>query len=98
MNRRTLIRTVGAATLALPFAAHAQSARKLARIGFLNDGGDMMGAEPRSPVTKAFLRGLRDLGYVYGEHFVTEPRGATLRPQTRSGWRSRRRSCCARTM
>jgi putative ABC transport system substrate-binding protein len=41
----------------------------------------MIGPEPRSPVTKAFLRGLRDLGYVYGEHFVTEPRGAESRPE-----------------
>jgi ABC-type uncharacterized transport system substrate-binding protein len=35
-----------------------------------------MGPEPRgAPNVDAFLRRLRELGYVYGEHFVTEPRG-----------------------
>src|SRR4029453_19340202 len=35
---------------------------------------------PRSPSAKAFLRGMRELGYVYGEHFVTEPRGVEGKP------------------
>jgi putative ABC transport system substrate-binding protein len=35
----------------------------------------MIGPQPTGPYTGAFLRGLRELGYVYGEHFVTEPRG-----------------------
>jgi hypothetical protein len=33
------------------------------------------------PGTNAFLGGLRDLGYVYGEHFVTEVRGDEGRPE-----------------
>jgi putative tryptophan/tyrosine transport system substrate-binding protein len=41
---------------------------------------DLVGPEPRSPSTNAFVRGMRELGYVYGEHFVTEPRGAEGKP------------------
>jgi len=39
----------------------------------------MVGPQPRRPSTKAFLRGLHELGYVYGEHFVTEARAADER-------------------
>ncbi len=41
----------------------------------------MVGPQPRFPVHNALLRGLRELGYVYGEHFVTEPRGAAGKPE-----------------
>ena len=41
----------------------------------------MVGPEPKSAFAAALLRGLRDLGYVYGQHFVTEPRGAEGRPE-----------------
>ena len=39
----------------------------------------MVGPQPRRPSTKAFLRGLHELGYVYGEHFVTEARAVDER-------------------
>ena len=42
---------------------------------------DLVGPQPRHPAINAFLRGLRELGYVYGEHFVTEPRGGEGRPE-----------------
>jgi len=53
------------------------------RIGILGLGAtsDLVGPQPWSPSTNAFLRGLRELGYVYGEHFVTEPRGAEGKPE-----------------
>ena len=53
------------------------------RIGILNPGmtSTMVGSQPRGHFTGALLRGLRQLGYVYGEHFVTEPRGAEGRPE-----------------
>jgi putative ABC transport system substrate-binding protein len=35
---------------------------------------DMAGPQPRNPTTSSLLIGLRELGYVYGEHFVTEGR------------------------
>jgi putative ABC transport system substrate-binding protein len=41
----------------------------------------MVGPQPRSPFTSAFLDGLRELGYTYGEHFVTEPHGGEGKPE-----------------
>ena len=40
----------------------------------------MAGPQPSWPSTKALLGGMRDLGYVYGEQYVTEPRGASGNP------------------
>jgi putative tryptophan/tyrosine transport system substrate-binding protein len=37
---------------------------------------DLVGPEPSAFTAKALLRGLHELGYVFGEHFVTEPRGS----------------------
>jgi putative ABC transport system substrate-binding protein len=41
----------------------------------------MVGPQPPNPFVSALLRGLRELGYVYGEHFVTEPRGGGSVPE-----------------
>src|SRR5262245_22364587 len=83
MDRRALIGSLTFGALAVTRAAAAQPARKVFRIGILNPGitSYMVGAQPRGPVTNALLSGLRQLGYVYGEHFVTEPRGAEGRPE-----------------
>ncbi len=43
-------------------------------------GSDIVGPEPRSPFVNALLRGLRELGYVYGRDFVTEARGDDGKP------------------
>jgi putative tryptophan/tyrosine transport system substrate-binding protein len=37
--------------------------------------------EPQSPQAKALLRGLSDLGYLHGKHYVTEARGASGQPE-----------------
>jgi putative ABC transport system substrate-binding protein len=79
MNRRAFIGTLAGGVLAAPIAADAQQSGKVWRIGILGytlPTSDMVGPEPRHPIVNAFVRGLRDLGYVYGQHFVTEPRGA----------------------
>jgi ABC-type uncharacterized transport system substrate-binding protein len=79
MDRRIFIGGLALATLAAPHVARAQPARKVYRIGILGssvDTSDMVGPQPRNPSISALLRGLRELGYAYGEHFVTEPRGA----------------------
>jgi putative ABC transport system substrate-binding protein len=45
--------------------------------------GPLTGPESyRVPFTAALLRGLRELGYVYGRDFVTEPRGTEGRIET----------------
>jgi putative ABC transport system substrate-binding protein len=50
----------------------------MARIGIVSVGGrsaDMTGPLPRNTTVRAFLRGMAELGYVFGRDFVTEPRG-----------------------
>ena len=82
MDRRAFIGSLALGTLALPRAAPAQPARKVYRIGVLGLGetAGMVGPQPRGPFSNALVRGLRELGYVYGKHFVTEPRGES-RPE-----------------
>jgi putative ABC transport system substrate-binding protein len=84
MDRRAFIGSLALATLAGPRAARAQPARKVYRIGILGSfvmTSEMVGPQPQNPSLNALLRGLRELGYVYGEHFVTEVRSAEGRPE-----------------
>jgi putative ABC transport system substrate-binding protein len=83
VDRRQFLRAVGVGTLAAPCAIEAQPARKVYRLGLLTlyATSDAVGPQPRNPRINAFLRGLRELGYVYGEHFVTEVRGAEGRSE-----------------
>jgi putative ABC transport system substrate-binding protein len=68
MDRRTFIWLLGAGTVAVPVSAFAQPATKIRKIGILN-------ALPReTPLPQAFLRGLRDLGYVEGKNIIVEYR------------------------
>jgi putative ABC transport system substrate-binding protein len=62
--------------LAVPFAADAQRPAKVARIGWL-----AMGAGPPSPNHKAFLHGLRELGWVEGQNIVMAYRWAEGRQE-----------------
>ena len=69
MDRRAFIGSLALGSLAVPRAARAQPARKVYRIGILSPifmTSDMVGPQPRSPLVTALLRGLRELGYVYG--------------------------------
>ena len=84
MGRRAFIGGLALGTLAMSRAALAQPARKVYRIGILGNSvatSDMVGPQPQAPEGGALLRGLRELGYVYGEHFVTEPRGGEGKPE-----------------
>lgn len=76
MKRRTLIASSG--LLLAGRAAFAQPARKLHRIGVLTSAAalDFSGPQPVAALAKALLRGLGELGYVYGQHYVTEARSA----------------------
>ncbi len=77
MDRRAFLGAL--ALLAAPLAGEAQQAGKVPRIGILVPSqatSDIVGPQPRAPAVKALLLGLRELGYVYGEHFVTEARSA----------------------
>jgi len=57
--------------LALPFAAEAQQAGKVPRIGFL-----FYGSPGPSPELDAFRQGLRELGYIEGQNITIEYRSA----------------------
>src|SRR5712691_12715721 len=84
MDRRAFIGSLALGTLTVPHVGLAQPARKVYRIGILSSWdttSDMIGPQPRSRSTSALLGGLRELGYVYGEHFVTEPRGREGGPE-----------------
>jgi putative ABC transport system substrate-binding protein len=88
MDRRAFMGHLGLGTLAAVRTAVAQPARKVARIGILGFAGttaEMVGPEPRRPSVRAFLQGMRELGYVYGRDFVTEPRGGEGRPELWAG-------------
>ena len=81
MQRRVFIASLALGALAR--RGDAQPARKAARVGILRleVTADMFGPQAPVPQVNALLRGLRELGYVYGEHFVTEPRGAEGKPE-----------------
>ncbi len=72
IDRREFIGTLAGGLLTAPFAAEAQQAAKIARIGYLSAGG--LAANPHLP--EAFRQGLRDLGYVEGRNVVIEYRSA----------------------
>lgn len=70
MRRREFITHLGAAAVASPLATDfAQSAEKVWRVGYLSTIGP-------SDLSKAFLQGLHDLGYVSGKNLVFELRDA----------------------
>jgi len=87
MDRRAFLGSATAAFLAAPLAAGAQPAGpagkiwRIGVIGFASTTADMAGPDPPYPFIKALLDGLRERGYVYGRHFVTEPRGAEGRAE-----------------
>jgi putative ABC transport system substrate-binding protein len=68
MDRRRFLLTSLAGAVAAPLAAGAQAAGKVWRIGFL--------AGTTVPELDAALRGLRELGWTEGQHFVFEYRSA----------------------
>jgi putative tryptophan/tyrosine transport system substrate-binding protein len=71
MERRTFMAMLTGGIVVVPFAAEAQQAAKVPRIGFL---GLNPGANPH--LRAAFVQGFRDLGYVEGRNVVIENRSA----------------------
>jgi putative tryptophan/tyrosine transport system substrate-binding protein len=70
IGRRTFLATLGGAAAAWPLAARAQQPGKLPTIGFL--GSTSPSAE--SPRTAAFVRRLRELGWIEGRTIAIEYR------------------------
>jgi putative ABC transport system substrate-binding protein len=67
--RRAFIGTLGLGMLARFRHAHAQASAKPARVGWLSRS-----AGREAPSFKAFVEGLRELGYVTGENVVVDVR------------------------
>jgi len=71
MERRRFIEVIAGGLFATPFAAEAQQAAKVARIGYLST---TLAGSPL--LREAFHQGLRELGYVEGSNVVIENRAA----------------------
>ena len=69
MHRRAFL-AIATAALTRPFAAEAQQAAKVARVGLLMP---VSSADARTNID-AFRQGLRELGYVEGQNIAIEPR------------------------
>ena len=79
MDRRTFLATVAGSLLAAPLAAEAQQAGKVYRVGLIFPSplvSEMTGPEPVNVAARAFVRGLRALGYAEGRNLILERRSA----------------------
>ncbi len=79
MRRLALILAFAMAFVIAPFAVEAQQTGKVWRIGFLTLG--LRPVPGSSPTFDAFVRGLRDLGYVEGRNVALEIRYAEGRTE-----------------
>jgi putative ABC transport system substrate-binding protein len=75
-NRRTFLTVLAGGLLAAPLGAEGQRTTKIPRIGVLAPGSS---AAPAPSITGAFLRGLRELGWVEGQNVIIERRFAENR-------------------
>jgi len=80
ITRRRLFTTASAAVLAAPFAADAQPARRMPRIGVLSNS-----AGPTDP-DRAFTQGLTDLGYIEGKTILVDVRYSNGRSELFPGF------------
>src|SRR5262245_13913767 len=71
LKRREFITLIGGAAAAWPFAAHAQQATKMPRIGILSPGRSEL-HDPTLNMLNAFLQGLHELGYTEGQNLAIE--------------------------
>jgi putative ABC transport system substrate-binding protein len=80
IGRRQFIFTVGGTAAAWPLSLRAQQSKRIARIGVL-----LFGTPDTDPNLPAFLRGLRDLGYIEAQNIVIEYRYAVGKPERLRG-------------
>jgi putative ABC transport system substrate-binding protein len=79
MDRRVFLGTLTGSLLAAPITAEAQSVGKVYRVGLIFPSppvSEMAGPEPVNVAARAFVQGLRTLGYVEGRNFILERRSA----------------------
>ena len=81
MKRRAVLRLACALAMA-PRIVHGQS--RIRRVGFVattSPLAELTGPDPANPFTRAFVHGLRDLGYVQGKNLVLEMRTLEGKPE-----------------
>src|SRR5262245_34777532 len=76
MDRRRFLLTSLAGALAGPLAAEAQTAGKIARVGFLHPGDGRGLADTNTTTFDLLRQGLNDLGWIEGRTILFEPRYA----------------------
>src|SRR6516164_713194 len=84
MKRREFISLLGGAAVAWPLTARAQQLARPAVVAFVHaviPPAEMAGLNPISPLARAFVHGLRDLGWIEGQTVVIERRSAQGDPQ-----------------
>jgi putative ABC transport system substrate-binding protein len=84
MRRREFITLAGRTMAAWPLAARAQPAPRRPVVAFVHaviPWTEMVGADPVSTLARAFVHGLRDLGWVDGQTVMIERRSAEGQPQ-----------------
>ena len=70
---------LGGAAAVWPFAVRAQLPAKVRRVAFIGGTArvsELVGADPINPAVRAFVHGLRDLGYIVGKNLILEMRSA----------------------
>ncbi len=88
ISRRAFLGTVAGAVLAARFAAEAQQAGKVYRVGFIAMAvpvAEMAGPNPAQPWVRAFLQEMRARGYVEGQNFILERRSLESRLERAAG-------------
>jgi ABC-type uncharacterized transport system substrate-binding protein len=79
IGRRKFLATLGGAAAAWPLAARAQQGGKVHRVGLIattSPVSELAGPDPVNPAVRAFVQGLRVLGYVEGQNLILERRSA----------------------
>ena len=80
MQRRNFIKLIAGSVVGGPLVARAQQGKRIARIGVL-----LFGTPDSDPNLPAFLRGLRELGYVEQKTIAIEYRYAEGKPDRLRG-------------
>jgi putative ABC transport system substrate-binding protein len=84
MKRRAFISLLGGAATAWSLAARAQPTPRRPVVAFVHaviPSTEMAGSDPVSPLARAFVHGLRDLGWIEGRTVVIERQSAEGQPQ-----------------
>jgi ABC-type uncharacterized transport system substrate-binding protein len=79
LRRWEVLAVLGGAALANLLPTHAQQAVRVYRVGWVVSASplsELVGENPISPQTKAFVGGMRDLGYIEGKNLALERRSA----------------------